>query len=116
MRVMPTECACFEQPEGTAFTWCNFVGLCLGLSCFGLPCCYCRVSEEEKKRLPEWFKTRKGKKFSLCTCLLMFCVSPFLGVPWCIGVEGGWKSESEDEVHLLAYEVNAVPDVLNSMR
>ena len=75
---MPTECACFKQPEGTAFTWCNLLGLCLGWPCFGLPCCYCRVSEEEKKKLPEWFKPRKGQKFELCTCLLMFCVSPFL--------------------------------------
>ena len=130
MHAMPTECACFEQPEGTAFTWCNLVGLCLGWPCFGLPCCYCPASEAWRENPPVWAVPRlrdknsqerdensqEREQFTWCTCVLMFCCHPLCGVPWCFGVEK-WCTCKRARVRVapVQYALCVEPEVRNSM-
>lgn len=123
MHAIPTESASFEQPEGTAFTWCNLLGLCLGWPCLGLPCCYCPASEAWRENPSAWFvpplrdeNSQEREQFTWCTCVLMFCVCLLCGVPWCFGVERGCECKrSRVRVAPVQYALCGEPEVWNSM-
>ena len=79
----------------------QFCRVVLGVAVLWVAVLLLPVSEEERK-LPEWFKPRKGQKFGR-TCLLMFCVSPFWGtvVFW----RGMGVEEESGTRCIAAYEV-----------